>query len=96
MQNDSHLIPTRLDDKPKFLFFDYDVAIVALIPCAAGIAINQFFGLVGLFFGCILAISYKSFKAGKHAGVLTHLIFWKTGTPKTLAMPQSYKRNFIG
>lgn len=96
MQNDSHTIPTRLDDKPKFLFFDYDVAIVALMPCVIGISISQFFGLVGLFVGCILAVGYKSFKSGKHAGVLTHLIFWKTGTPTPSSMPKSHQRNFLG
>ena len=35
-ENESHTIPTRLDDRAKFLFFDYDVAIIALIPCGIG------------------------------------------------------------
>ena len=96
MENESHNIPTRLDDNAKFLFFDYDVAIVALIPCVIATMLGQFATLVGLFFGCILAMGYKSFKAGKHKGVMTHLIFWKTGTPNTSAMPPSYKRNFLG
>lgn len=95
MQNDSHTIPTRLDDKPKFLFFDYDVVIAALIPCAIGISMNQFFRLVGLFVCCILAVRYKSFKAGKHTGGLTHLIFWKTSTPSLSVMPKSHQLNFL-
>ena len=41
-------------------------------------------------------MGYKSFKTGKHNGVMTHLIFWKTGTPNTSAMPPSHKRNFLG
>lgn len=96
MHDNNHYIPTRLDDKPKFLFFDYDVALVALLPCGIGISVDQVFGLVGFFFGCVLAVGYKSFKAGKHAGVLAHLIFWKTGTPSPKALPKSHKRNFTG
>ena len=95
-ENESHTIPTRLDDRAKFLFFDYDVAIIALIPGGIGTMLGQLAALFGLFFGCILAMGYKSFKTGKHNGVMTHLIFWKTGTPNTSAMPPSYKRNFLG
>lgn len=96
IEHEDHKIPTRLDDKGKFLFFDYDVAMVSLIPCLGGMAIDYIFGLLGLIIGISLAIGYKGFKAGKHDGMIKHISYWKTGLPSPKKLPKSHDRNFNG
>ena len=96
IEPEKHKIPTRLDDKGKFLFFDYDVSVLFLMPVLVGFAINYWLGGVGILIGFAIAMTYKSFKMGRHDGVVTHLSFWKIGMPKPKKIPESSKRDFYG
>lgn len=96
IEPENHEVPTRLDDKGKFLFFDYDVAMISLFPCAIGTTAGHFWSILGLALGIFLAMGYKSFKAGKHDKAVAHLTYWKTGWPKPKKLPESHNRNFYG
>lgn len=93
-QDLSHVIPCRLDDAGKFLFWERDVAFIALLGMLTGISTG--FPVTGLAFGGLLAFSYSKFKSGKHPGMATHLMYWFTGFPPLKELPASHLRELNG
>jgi conjugal transfer pilus assembly protein TraL len=88
-------IPSRLDDPPKFLWWDFDVAMVFMGCLVFGVITGLFFSLS--FVGGFLAYSYQKMKMGKHRAFGLHLVYWHL--PVTLGMkftPPSAIREFIG
>ncbi len=90
----SHYIPRRLDDPSKFLFWELDVAAIGFIGMIGGMLLG--FPLSGLCVGVLLAFSYSKLKAGKHPGMMMHLLYWLTGSVGTKALPHSHLRELNG
>lgn len=90
----SHAIPRRLDDPPKFLFWERDVAFIALMGFLVGLAVDL--QLLGLVSGIGMALGYSKLKAGKHPGMAAHLMSWVTGIPAFKELPPSYCRELEG
>lgn len=96
MHNDplTHYVPRRLDDPPKFLFWDFDVAILAFV----GIFIGVYGGFVwfGLISGLACAAGWSRLKAGKHPGMAQHVIYYFAGLPKLKELPASHIKELVG
>lgn len=90
----SHYIPRRLDDAGKFLFWDLDVAGIALVGVLVGIGCG--YPILGLLLGIALAFSYRKIKSGKHPGMAAHLLYWFTGLPEPKELPGSHLRQLNG
>jgi len=90
----SHYIPRRLDAPAKFLFWDIDVAGVAVSGMMLGVATD--FRVLGLLCGITLAFFYNKMKAGRHPGMAAHLMYWFTGMPVPGSLPPSHLREFNG
>lgn len=93
-QDLSHYIPRRLDDSGKFLFWDVDVAVVALLGMIIGLATE--YRILGVILGVLMAFGYKKLKTGKHPGIAAHLMYWFIGNPVSKELPPSYIREFNG
>jgi conjugal transfer pilus assembly protein TraL len=93
-QDLSHYIPRRLDDSGKFLFWDIDVAFVALLGMILGVATE--YRVLGIVLGIVMAIGYKKLKSGKHPGIAAHLMYWLVGIPAPKELPPSHIREFNG
>jgi conjugal transfer pilus assembly protein TraL len=88
-------IPLRLDGVPRFLWWDFDVAIVFMGVTLLGIVTRHMltFAAVGL----ALAWFYQRAKAGHHRAVLMHWMYWHLGTAFGMRRtPPSCIREFIG
>jgi len=90
-----YLIPQRLDDPPKYLWWDFDVAIIAMGSFVVGIVAGSFwlFTIIGF----LIALAYQKIKGGKTRGFGLHLVYWYS--PFTLGFrltPPSSIREFIG
>lgn len=88
-------IPHRLDDPPKFLWWDFDVAILAMGCLLLGIMTGQIllFGIAG----AVVAMGYQKIKAGRSRAIGLHALYWHL--PFTFAFritPPSAIREFIG
>ncbi|WP_459203508.1 type IV conjugative transfer system protein TraL (plasmid) [Ralstonia pseudosolanacearum] len=90
----SHYIPRRLDDAAKFLFWELDIAAIALMGVLVGIGTG--FPLIGFGLGIGAAFLYGRIKAGKHPGMATHLLYWFTGFPQPEELPGSHIRELNG
>lgn len=90
----SHFIPRSLDDGGKFLFWETDVAAVALLGMLLGIATEM--PVLGLVLGLSLAYLVNKLKAGKHPGMVTHLLYWFTGFPTPKELPGAHIRELNG
>ena len=64
-----YIIPHRLDDPPKFLWWDFDVAILFMGCMVIGIMTNQTMTFAGL--GVVVAMSYQKLKAGRSRARVT-------------------------
>lgn len=92
---DSSTIPTRLDDPPKFMWWDFDVAMLFMSFFVFGLVTGWIlsFSLAGL----MAAWFYRKSKAGQHRAYGMHLLYWHM--PVNLGMratPPSSIREFIG
>lgn len=88
-------IPARLDDPPKFIWWDFDVALLFMGCLVFGVATEFFFTSIAI--GLLMAYTYQKAKQGKHAAYGMHLIYWVT--PVTFGMkatPPSSIREYIG
>ena len=89
------MIPRRLDDPPKFLFWDFDVALFFLVGMFFGILAGYVFS--GVVVGLVIAWLYSGVKSGKHTGYLIHLAYWYLpGWFNLKRAPASSKRVFFG
>jgi type IV conjugative transfer system protein TraL len=101
--HDTHYIPSWQDKPTKFLFWTVDVLIVGLLAGAFaflilktmldGVAIAIYVGFVA---GVFAAYKYNKFKAGKHVGVVRHMLYWHVGTPSLKGLPPSHVRVLMG
>lgn len=88
-------IPTRLDDPPRFMWWDFDVSMLFMSFVVLGLVLKWVvpFTVIGL----VLAYLYNKLKAGQHRAFGMHLVYWHL--PITLgfkATPPSAIREFIG
>ena len=90
----SHYIPRNLDSKGKFLFWDLDVAGVAIFGMMLGMGTG--FPVTGLLVGLFIAYLYLKLKGGGHPGLAAHLIYWWGGLPVPKDLPPSHLREFNG
>lgn len=67
-------IPRRIDDKPKFLWWDFDQAMLVMLFIVMGIMANSLGG--GVFLGMVAGIVYNKAKSGKHPSFAIHLMYW--------------------
>lgn len=88
-------IPTRLDDPPKFLWWDFDVAMLFMTFLVFGVLTGWVMTFVAI--GLVLALIYRKAKFGKHKAFGMHLMYWYL--PINLGMkitPPSSIREFVG
>ena len=88
-------IPNRLDDPPKFLWWDFDVAMLVMIFMVFGIMLDHpiYVSLLGV----VIAWLYSKTKIGNHRAYGLHLLYWYL--PLNFGMkvtPPSSIREFIG
>jgi conjugal transfer pilus assembly protein TraL len=89
-------IPRRLNDPPRFFWWDLEPALVALAAALAGMIAGYF--LTGCALGVLLAAAYGRTRTSKHPGFALHLLYWHlpsvvTGLKRT---PPSHLREFLG
>ena len=90
-----YTIPHRLDDPPKFLWWDFDVAILAMGCLLIGIMTDQI--LIFVIAGGVVATAYQKVKAGLSKAFGLHALYWHL--PFSFAFritPPSAIREFIG
>lgn len=90
-----YIIPHRLDDPPKFLFWDFDVAILAMGCMVIGIMVNQTitFAVIGF----VVAMAYQKIKAGRSRAFGLHALYWYLPVSFGFRItPPSAVREFIG
>lgn len=90
-----YVIPARLDDPPKFLWWDFDVAILCMGCILIGIMSNQTMTFTGV--GVVAALSYQKLKTGRSRAFGLHALYWFL--PITFGFrvtPPSAVREFIG
>lgn len=87
-------IPTRLDDPPKFLFWDFDIAAVFFIVLCLGIAVG--FLSVGVLCGGAASYLWSKARAGRHPGYAVHVAYWNTSFRLFRRSPPSARRVFYG
>lgn len=88
-------IPTRLDDPPRFLWWDLDVGLLFMSFLVLGLVLKWVVTLTVVGFG--IAYLYNKTKVGQHTAFGMHLLYWHL--PITLgfkATPPSAIREFIG
>ncbi len=88
------LVPRRLDDPPKFIFWDFDVAICAMGISMFGIMAGYF--LVSAVLGIGAAYGLQRMKSGQQAGYALHLLYWHLPIRLFKRTPPSCVRDFIG
>lgn len=93
-QDIKYLIPKRIDDPPKFLFWDYDVAMVFMTALMFGILAGFF--LTSVAFGFGLCYGLTKLKAGQQKGYGIHMLYWYLPLNMFKRTPQSSIREFIG
>jgi conjugal transfer pilus assembly protein TraL len=89
------LVPHGLDDPPKFLFWDADVAFIAVVGLVFGFWTQQV--LVFSVLGFYAAYKFQKLKSGRHRAFGLHSLYWhlpiRFGMKRT---PASAVREFIG
>jgi conjugal transfer pilus assembly protein TraL len=88
------MVPRRLDDPPKFIFWDFDVAICAMGISMFGIMAGYF--LVSAVLGIGAAYGLQKMKSGQQAGYAIHLLYWHLPMGLFKRTPPSCVREFIG
>ena len=89
------MFPQRLDDPPRFLWWDFDVAIIFMGCFMIGILTDQM--LIFMVCGFVTGGAFQKLKSSKHRAFGVHAIYWffpvKLGLKIT---PPSACREFIG
>ena len=95
--NDASLdIPRRLNDAPRMLWWEIDVALIFLGAVLAGMLAGFF--MTGFALGVLLAWSFGKAKSGEHPAFAMHLLYWHlpaqvSGLKRT---PPSHQRQLLG
>ncbi len=88
------LIPTRLDDPPKALFWDFDIAAVFVIGVSLGIMVG--FLSLGFLVGIGGAYAWSRMRTGRHPGYAMHSLYWALPLRMFRRTPPSSRRRFVG
>ena len=90
------LIPRRLDDKAKFLWWDMDQAMLVSTFLMLGVLAEMV--AAGFVTGLIAGYMYSRAKAGKHPDFAIHLMYWYLPSSlfKMNVIPPSHLTEFIG
>lgn len=88
------LIPRRIDDPPKFLFWDFDVALVWMSFVVLGM-VMEYMG-ISMIIGTVAAMGYAKLRGGATRGFGMHALYWHIGLSLGRRTPPSRKRHFIG
>jgi conjugal transfer pilus assembly protein TraL len=89
------MFPQRLDDPPRFLWWDFDVAIIFMGCFLLGLLTEQM--LVFVTCGFLGSSGMQKLKSGKHRAYGMHAVYWFL--PVSLGFrvtPPSAVREFIG
>lgn len=95
MSSTKFLVPRKLDEPPRAFFWDFDVALVFMVPLGFGIIAGKI--MLPAICGFIAAAMYSKAKSGQHPGYLVHTMYWHL--PLSLGFrrtPPSYEREFCG
>lgn len=90
-------IPTFLDARERFLFWEVDQIVLAAMLFGIGVGVGA--SLIGLITGVASAWFYGRIKAGKHPRFAIHVLYWwLPGSVfiKPKALPTSGLRYFLG
>lgn len=95
METKKLFVPRKLDEPPRFFFWEFDIALVFLVGIGFGILSNQI--VLCTVLGTVGATVFSKTKSGQHPGYLVHLLYWylplNIGLKRT---PPSYEREFVG
>ena len=87
-------VPQRLDDPPKFLFWDMDISLIVITAFGIGLFTHQLIVLTSI--GLFIAYRYTKFKSGKHPYFMIHSFFWFLPIKrKSKRIPDSSVREFL-
>jgi len=90
-------IPKSLDAQERFLWWEMDQAIIAIMLLGMGVVSGSM--LAGMGLGALAAWQYGRLKAGKHPKFAVHALYWWLPNHlfvKLRATPQSDQRYFLG
>ena len=74
MTDPSSEIPQHLDDPPRFLFWDFDQAVLFMLALSVGMLMQMIF--LGAAAGVGLVVLYGKAKSGQHRAFALHLMYW--------------------
>lgn len=95
METKKYLIPRRLDDPPKFFFWDLDVAVVFATIMMFGIVAGAL--VIPAALAVAAATGFSKLKQGQQKGFGIHAMYWHL--PITMGFkrtPASCVREFVG
>jgi conjugal transfer pilus assembly protein TraL len=96
MSQEKFYIPKHLDDMPKFLLWDIDIALFFIVPFFFGFLIGK--GFIGLVCAFLFSHYWKKIKGTGGQNFIQYLVYWYY--PKSIlglkATPDSSIRNYIG
>ncbi|GLW61533.1 hypothetical protein Hthe01_18820 [Hydrogenophilus thermoluteolus] len=90
-------IPKSLDAGERFLWWEMDQAVIAILLIGMGTISGSL--LTGMALGALAAWQYGRLKAGKHPKFAVHAMYWWLPSNlfvKTKATPPSDQRYFLG
>lgn len=90
-------IPKSLDAQERFLWWEMDQAIIAIMLISMGVISGSM--LMGMLAGALAAWQYGRMKAGKHPKFAVHALYWWFPSRFFLnlkATPPSDQRHFLG
>lgn len=88
------MVPRLLDEPPKFLFWNFDVAIVFLGVLLFGILAGYF--LTSLVVGAAAGYGIQRMKTGQAKGYGLHFLYWHLPINSFKRTPPSCIREFVG
>lgn len=97
MDDEAGAIPKTLDAQERFLWWEIDQMIIALMLTGMGVITGaMIFGMVA---GGVSAWQYGRLKAGKHPRFAVHALYWWLPSGifvKPASTPPSHSRYFLG
>lgn len=90
-------IPKSLDAQERFLWWEMDQAIIAIMLVGMGVIAGAM--LIGLMAGAVAAWQYGRLKAGRHPKFAVHAMYWWLPSGlfvKPRTTPPSNVRYFLG
>ena len=90
-------IPKSLDAQERFLWWEMDQAIIAIMLIGMGVISGAM--LIGLAAGAVAAWQYGRLKAGRHPKFAVHAMYWWLPSSlfvKPRTTPPSSVRYFLG